>query len=163
MVTARASLHPGVAVLCLPWPWGVAGHPSAPQRGQLPPPPRDGGLWGHPCDTSWCPGRGQVRAWGGPHQLRMGLCSTLCRGLGEELAGLAAWHSFIHLLLPKLLVFNKRFFNERVLLKENRGAAVAQAVPLGLMGHHHLPAERSINTKLYPIAGHMHLSSCSWE
>lgn len=94
----------------------------------------------------------------------MGLCSTLCRGLGEELAGLAAWHSFICLLLPELLIFNTYFFNERVLLKENRGAAAPQTVPLGLMGHHHLPAERSIKlysyTELYPIAGHVHLSSC---
>lgn len=91
----------------------------------------------------------------------MGLCSTLSRGLGKELAGLAARQSFICLLLPELLIFNKYSFNEQVLLEGSRVAAAA----LGLMGHHHLPAERSLklSMELYPIVGPRHLSSCSWE
>lgn len=76
-----------------------------------------------------------------------GAVNHLVRGLGEALAELAVWHSFIRLSLPELLIFNKYVFNEQALLKENRGAAAAQAVPLGVMGHHHLPAERNI--KLY--------------
>ena len=48
--------------------------PSCPSWGHLPPPPRGGIPWGHPCGTSWPLGRG-----GDPQQLRVGL---------------AAWHSF---------------------------------------------------------------------
>lgn len=78
----------------------------------------------------------------------------LVRGLGEALAELALWHSCIRLLLPELLIFNKYVFNEEALLKENRGAAAAQAVPLGLMGHHHLPAERNIKLHKYRAVPH---------
>ena len=72
---------------------------------------------------------------------------------------MAAWHSFICLLLPELLIFNKYVFNERALLKENSGAAALQAVPLGLMGHHHLPVER--NTKLCKYRAVSHCRTCT--